>query len=477
MEAQHINDLIVQAPVAISFLRGHELIIESANEHMLELWRRQHDIIGQPLAVAMAGHDKQTYVKLLYDVYKSHHIHYGYETKVWLNRNDRDNLFYFDFVYKPVKDAANNVTGVMIIATEVTKQVVARQLLEDAEERLRLAIEATGIGTWDLDMEEDVIFTSPTLIEMMGLDPEEKVTRQQMYDIVHPDDKLIVSRALEEAIKTGIYLYEARIIWPDGSVHWVKTRGKVIYNEQHKPLRMLGTTNDITERKQDEIMKNDFIAMASHELKTPLTSLKAYIQLLLASAKKRSDTFYISALEKSERQINKMTRLIHGFLDLSKIESGRLRLNTQDFDINTLINEVIADSMPAAPGHNIVFNAGSPIYIKADKEKISQVLGNLINNAVKYSASGSTITLTAKTEVESLRVGIKDQGIGLKPKDQQKIFQRFFRVDDENTRGQSGFGIGLYLSAEIIKLHHGSIGVESEEGKGSEFYFLLPLQG
>lgn len=476
MEAQHINDLIMQAPVAISFFKGHELIIESANKHMLELWGRQYDIIGQPLAVAMAGYDKQAYVKLLHDVYKSHHIHYGYETKVWLNRNNRDNLFYFDFVYKPVKDAANNVTGVMVIATEVTKQVVARQLLEDAEERLRLAIEATGIGTWDLDIAEDVIFASPTLIEMLGLDPEEKVTRQQMYDIVHPEDKLIVSTAFDEAIKTGIYLYEARIIWPDGSLHWIRTSGKVIYDEQHKPLRMLGTTNDITERKQDEIMKNDFIAMASHELKTPLTSLKAYIQLLIANAKKTSDLFLISLLEKSERQINKMTRLIYGFLDLSKIESGRLRLNTQNFDINILINEVIADSMPAAPGHNIVFNAGLPIHVTADKEKISQVLGNLINNAVKYSANGSIITITAKTEGENLRVGIKDQGIGLKPKDQKKIFQRFFRVDDENARGQSGFGIGLYLSAEIIKLHHGSIGVESEEGGGSEFYFLLPLE-
>ncbi|MDN5287565.1 MAG: hypothetical protein JWR38_3839 [Mucilaginibacter sp.] len=472
---QRIHDLIVQAPVAISFLKGKKLIVESANPPILELWGKQNDIIGKPLALALPDADGLDYVQLLQGVYKSGHIHYRYETKVWLYRNGHHNLFYFDFVYQPVKDIADGVVGVMIVATEVTKQVVARQLLEDTEERLRLAMEATGIAIWDLDVVNNVIITSPRLAEIFGLDPEEKVTSEEFRDLVHQDDRHIILKAFDDAVKTGVYLYEVRITTGEGSIRWIRTSGKVIYDDQHKPLRMLGTTNDITEQKHDEIMKNDFITMASHELKTPLTSLKAYTQLLVTKAQKADDVFLINALEKSEKQINKMTRLIYGFLDLSKIEAGKLQLSVQTFDINALVTEVIADSMPAVQGHDIIFKAGRAIRIVADKEKIAQVIGNLINNALKYSARGTTITIAAKMQGENLKISVKDQGIGLKQKNQQKIFQRFYRVEDESTRGLSGFGIGLYLSAEIMKLHHGEIAVKSEEGKGAEFYILLPV--
>ena len=473
---QSVDDLLIQAPVAISFLKGNNLVIESANPNILELWGKQADIIGRPLALALDPSNQLPYVKPVQDVYKSGHIHFGYETPIRLNRNGHHNLFYFDFVYKPVKDRANNTVGVMVVATEVTKQVVARQLLEDAEERLRLAIEATGIANWDMDLLSNEVIASPRLSEIFGFDPDEKLTYPQLFGSIHPDDKHLVNMALEEAMKSSIYLSETRIVWANGSIHWIRTTGKVLYDEHHKPLRMLGTTIDITKRKQEEIMKNDFIAMASHELKTPLTSLKAYTQLLVSKAKKAGDDFFINALEKSENQVNKMTRLIHGFLDMSKIESGKLQLNTQTFDMNELVAEMIADKMLIAPDHVLSFKNEQAIPVNADKEKIAQVIGNFISNAVKYSPKGSAITITTQKVGENVRVSVNDEGMGLKAKDQQNVFQRFYRVEDENTRGLSGFGIGLYLSAEIIRLHQGKIAVESEEGKGAEFYFLLPLQ-
>lgn len=473
---QYIDDLIIQAPVAISFLKGPDLIIEQANMHVLELWGKQADIIGRPLGLALEGEGACDYLKLVQMAYQSGHIHYGYETPIKLNRNEHVNLFYFDFVYQPVRDSGNHIAGVMVIATEVTKQVIARRLLEDAEERLRLAIEATGIGSWDLDLVTNDVIASPTLSVIFGLDPEDKLTHPELKDMIHPDDKAIVNDAYKKAIKTGVYLYEVRIIWTDGSVHWIRTTGKVLYDERHKPVRMLGTINDITKRKQEEIMKNDFIAMASHELKTPLTSLKAYTQLLVAKAKKADNEFFINALEKSENQINKMARLIYGFLDMSKIESGKLQLNTQTFDIDELLTEIMTDKLLIAPDHVLSYKSGQTIQVYADKEKIAQVIGNFISNAVKYSPKGSIITISAKKLGENLWVSVKDEGIGLKLRDQQNVFQRFYRVEDEHTRGLSGFGIGLYLSAEIIRLHHGKIAVESEEGKGAEFYFLLPLR-
>jgi two-component system, OmpR family, sensor histidine kinase VicK len=173
--------------------------------------------------------------------------------------------------------------------------------------------------------------------------------------------------------------------------------------------------------------------------------------------------------------VNKMTSLIYGFLDLSKIEAGKLKLNLSRFDINTIIDEVIAESSPIAPAHTIMFNKGEPLTVKADAEKVSQVLVNFISNAVKYSPKHSTIKVAAVKQGTSVKVMVIDEGIGIDVKHQQHIFERFYRVDNPETKGFSGFGIGLYLSAEIIKLHKGFIGVESDGHKGSAFYFILPL--
>ena len=139
----------------------------------------------------------------------------------------------------------------------------------------------------------------------------------------------IVLKAYYEAVKTGKYLYEVRICWPDGSPHWIRTQGIVTYDDKGQPSSILGAMLDITESKRDEIRKNDFIAMASHELKTPLTSLKAYIQLLSKKLGGSGDTFVDNALSKAGYQVNRMTDLIHGFLDLSKLEPGKLKLKTE----------------------------------------------------------------------------------------------------------------------------------------------------
>jgi PAS domain S-box-containing protein len=607
LSGQSFHNLMAQAPVALSVLRGCDLIIESANSIMLEVWGKQSDIINRPLIEGLPELAGQPFVALLQSVYTNGNSYYGNETKVALVRNGKTETCYFDFVYKPLTQDGT-VTGVMVVATEVTGQVQARRKLQDAEERLRLATESTGLATWDLDLQNKTIIYSPRLAEIFGYSRDAVLQHSHLRDIVHPNDLHIVLKAFDKAIETGVYYYEARVLWADGSIHWIRTtgkifydenkvplrmlgtliditdqhniidrlkereeslrmaanaaelgtfdmevasrisvwnkrhrelfgvlgdepvdynevfwaamhpddkqkinkaidfafnkklsngdydveyrtigiedgklrwiraKGKVLFNEQDEPVRLIGAVLDITESKQNEIRKNDFIAMASHELKTPLTSVKAYIQLLLAKAKNNGDGFMINALEKSENQIKKMTNLIYGFLDLSKLESGRLRLNADVFDIGKLIEEVAADSRPISQGHHIIYHEKEPVIIKADREKIGQVISNLINNAVKYSPKNMDVTITLSQTEDNIKVAVTDNGIGVKLKDQDKIFQRFYRVEDESTKGFSGFGIGLYLSAEIIHLHNGTIGVDSNDSKGSTFYFTLPHQ-
>jgi two-component system sensor histidine kinase VicK len=398
-----------------------------------------------------------------FDVYDP--IAKNYEIKYWSCSNT------------PILDESNKVAYILNTVVDITGEVKAKEGAIESEHRLRLATEAAALAIWDLNLLDLSFIYSPRLSEILGHSPESGITLSEIRNQVNADDmQNIVLKAFHESLITGKYLYEVRIYWPDGSLHWVKTQGVVLQDEKRQPVRLLGTILDITETKRDEIRKNDFIAMASHELKTPLTSIKAYIQLLAQKMASSNDNVIINMLSKANQQVNKMTDLIHGFLDLSKLEPGKLQLKMQDFDINQVINDTIIETKTTSTGHIVKFEEQGPIIIKADKEKIEQVVNNFLSNAIKYSDKGSKILVSVKKTDGDLQVAVADEGIGIKAKEQGKIFQRFYRVENTRMKNISGFGIGLYLSSEIIQRHKGKIWVESKEGEGSTFYFSLPLQ-
>ncbi len=340
----------------------------------------------------------------------------------------------------------------------------------------RLATEATGLATWDLNLVDQSFVYSPRMAEIFGHKADDILSLAAFRSQITADDTdNIIRPSFRQALLTGNYMYEVKITRPDESIRWIKTQGVIIFDASHKPVRMLGTILDITESKRDEIRKNDFIAMASHELKTPLTSLKAYIQLLEKKITKEGDPFINNALVKAGNQVNKMSDLVYGFLDLSRLESGKLQVKMQPFDVNELITEIITETLPVSYNHQIVFNPGKPIIINADSERIGQVVGNFLSNAIKYSPKESIITVSSRVLDNNVQVSVSDTGIGIRPKDQEKLFQRFYRVENENIKTISGFGIGLYLASEIIQRHKGKIWVESKEGEGSTFSFSLPL--
>ncbi|MEO6630943.1 MAG: PAS domain-containing sensor histidine kinase, partial [Mucilaginibacter sp.] len=343
------------------------------------------------------------------------------------------------------------------------------------ENRLLMATEAAAMATWDLGLREQTFVCSPRMNEIFGHGPDVELTHLELRQQVDADDlKNIVVPAYHKALETGNYVYEVRIYLPDGTLHWIKTQGIVVYDDKKEPVRMLGTVIDITDSKRDEIRKNDFIAMASHELKTPLTSIKAYIQILTKRLTPADDSFVNSTLWKAGNQVAKMTDLIHSFLDLSRLESGKLQLRMSVFDMNLLVEDTIAETKLLSSGYQIEFEPNSQLFVNADIEKMGQVIGNFLNNALKYSDKGNAITVTCTNEDNNVKVLVTDRGIGIKAKDQEKLFQRFYRVESDKMKNISGFGIGLYLASEIIQRHKGTIGVESEEGRGATFFFTLP---
>jgi len=376
----------------------------------------------------------------------------------------------------PIRCSEGKIAYILNTVVDITGEVKAKEAAIESENRLLMAAEATGLAFWVLDINQVDFTFSPQLISIFGHPPDTEVSLSFIRNQVHPDDmQNIVLQAYNQALVTGQYEYEVRIFWPDDSLHWIQTRGMVLFNDKNQPEKMVGTIVDITESKRDEIRKNDFIAMASHELKTPLTSLKAYIQLLEVKLSASPDPFVGSSLTKALNQVNKMTALIHGFLDLSRLEPGKLQLKKTVFDVNKLVQDVIAESRIIAGTHSLKFSANGDTRVNADREKISQVISNFISNAIKYSPKGSTVTLATEINDDYVNISVTDEGIGIKPKDQEKIFQRFYRVEEEDMKHVAGFGIGLYLSSEIIHRHKGKIDVKSEEGKGSTFSFTLPL--
>jgi len=286
-----------------------------------------------------------------------------------------------------------------------------------------------------------------------------------------------VTDAIEANISKGI---KCDIEYPlrgfhDGKIRWVRANGDLSLDQEGKPTYFTGVVHDITVHKQDELRKNDFIAMVSHELKTPLTSMQGYVQLLALRAKNDEDTFSMSKLEKVHSQVKKMTTLINGFLNTSSFEAGKIYLNEQRFEINDLLNEVVEEVTLITANHNFVVMPSPKVSVKADRDKIGQVINNFLTNAVKYSPKGKNIDISCKESNGNIQVSVKDQGIGIKPQDQEKLFDRYYRIESVQNQTISGFGLGLYLSAEIIHRHKGKVWVESEMGKGSTFYFSLPL--
>jgi two-component system, chemotaxis family, CheB/CheR fusion protein len=239
---------------------------------------------------------------------------------------------------------------------------------------------------------------------------------------------------------------------------------------------MIGIVINITERKRLENQKEEFIGIASHELRTPVTSIKSYTQLLEEMLKVNKDTEGLEIIEKLDRQIDRLAHLIADLLDITRIGEGQLLLNPETFDINVLIHEITELIQHTTVNHVIEQDLQSLPRVRADRERIGQVLINIINNATKYSPEGERIIISTTLSNDMIRVSIRDFGIGMTNETRLRIFERFYRARDNSSKTYPGLGLGLFIASDIIKKHGGEIGVESEMNQGTLVYFTLPVQ-
>ena len=342
---------------------------------------------------------------------------------------------------------------------------------------LRFSIEAANVGTWYFNIETQAFVPSRSMKRLFGYALNEEMNYQNILQQIGEEYRTKVIAAASGTLYKGANF---SVEFPatgfhDQKVRWLRAIGKLDHNAEGKLSHFSGVVIEITEQKQDEIRKNDFIAMVSHELKTPLTSLKGYMQLLTSKAKKSADMFTINALERGNTQITKMTAMINGFLNVSRLESGKIYLEKAPFVLEEMMQDIIEEINITTHSHEVVMLPGDKCTLNADADKIGQVVNNFLTNAVKYSPAGSRIEVAVKTSANNVTISVKDQGMGINPADLDKIFDRFYRVQNQHAQNISGFGIGLYLCAEIVYRHDGRIWVESEIGKGSAFHFSIPF--
>lgn len=284
-------------------------------------------------------------------------------------------------------------------------------------------------------------------------------------------------RELEKALKTGRAIDENWAVKKDGSTFWASGITSPLFDE-HGDLRGLSKiVRDVTRQKEAEQSKNEFIGIVSHELKTPVTSVKAFIQVMQARFAKEGNQQSANLLSKMDAQVNRVTTIIGDLVDATKIEGGRLQFHEEFFAFDEVVSVTLEDVQRTALKHTIILNGKTGKTVFGDRNRIGQVITNLLTNSIKYSPSADKILVKTSSDKMQVKLCIQDFGIGIPKESQGKIFERFYRVEGKKTETFAGLGIGLYVASEIIKRQGGKIWVESEVGKGSTFCFSLPLKG
>jgi len=358
-------------------------------------------------------------------------------------------------------------TGVIV---DVTERKAAELALKESGELFRFLADAIPHKIWTSDPEGRATYYNQGWYDYAGIAGFEAL-REQIWDMLHPDDRAIAAVAWPEAMKRGEDVaVEHRLRRHDGEYRWHLSRYSAHKDAGGQIQLWVGTSTDIHEQKENEQRKDEFLSIASHELKTPLTSIKAFNQLMKRVPTEAPLTGFI---DKSAEHIYRLERLISDLLDVTKINAGKMNYALESFLFSQLLRDSIANMQYNAT-HELILQSAPDINFTGDRLRLEQVMNNFLTNAAKYSPDGTRILVNGKQQDDSIMVSVQDFGIGIAPENLDKLFDRYYRVDNTAMRFE-GLGLGLFISSEILKRHQGSFWIESELGKGSTFYFRLPL--
>ncbi len=390
---------------------------------------------------------------------------------------EKKNFGVMQFVSTESKKRFSNFD--LYVAEEIGRQIALSiqnaQLIEESqrkEKQFRALYNSNIIGVKYTLFDGKILEANDAFLNMLGYTKKDIEKGNIRWNKLSPPEYQVqIDDSLRQLKENGFVTpWERAYITRDGrTVPAIVC--SVLLNK--KTTETLTLVLDITERKKLEERKDEFIGITSHELKTPLTSIKGYVQILERITKDLGDEQMNLYIQKTNTYINKLNSLIVDLLDVSKVQAGKLILNYSTFDFQDLLAESIEGVQETTPSHKITVDNHNHFKWTADENRVGQVLINLLTNAIKYSPRSKKVTIHLENKKDQVVVGIQDYGIGISQNEISKIFERFYRVESVSKRF-SGLGIGLYISYDIVKRHGGKMWVESELGKGSTFFFSLP---
>lgn len=469
------EDLIKKSDYCIAIYRSEDLYVELANEPMLKTWGKDASVVGMKLEDALPELEGQPFIGILKDIFKTGKTYTATEDQVNLFVDGKLQTFYYNFSYKPLKNSSGEVYAIYNTAINVTDQIIAGKKIQESEKKYKDLADSMPQFVWTCDKNGKITYMNESWYKYMGFNKDEDAN-EQIRKIIKPEVYPNILRIWEESVHSGKpFEVEYEFLDPQNPevYRWFLGRAVANYDENGEINRWIGTFTDIDDFKQLQTQKDNFLGIASHELKTPLTSLKLYTQFIELNLNKQGDSKNAEVAKRMNYQIDKLTELINDLLDVTKIQNGKIQLNESDFDFDQLVEEVVAEQQMTAR-HKILFNKHHIGNITADRHRISQVISNLISNAIKYSPDADEILISTELIDNTIKFSVKDFGIGIPSDKQLKVFEQYYRVSGTKEHTFPGLGLGLYISSEIIKRSGGKIYVNSIEGNGSDFCFEIP---
>lgn len=475
-QANMVSELFMTAPGFVCTMTGPDHVFELINEKY-QLFFGNRLLKGKPIMVALPELEGQGFDRILDNVYNTGETYVGIDSPVMLARGENlpAELHYFNFSYQPMYDENNRIYSILMFGYEVTEQMMAKKQIEESEVHFRLMADLIPAKITNAGADGGVTWYNKAWMDFTGMSFED-FRDFGYYSILHPDELEEFKRRFNSAVEKGSDLeMEMRFLNTEGEYIWNMNRASPVKDENGNIKMWIGVTSEIQKMKEEEKLKDDFLAMASHELKTPVTTIKAYGQIAEMMLQESGDKETLAVVSRMGTQVNKLTTLIGELLDFTKIKEGKLAYKEGFFDFNDFVKGVLQDMRHTSVTHTISYTDSIIARVFGDQEKLSQVVANLISNAIKYSPDAEKIIVTTKIISEGVELCVQDFGIGIVEEEKDRVFDKFYRGSGKIHSTFPGMGIGLHICAEIIKRHGGKVWIKRSNNNGSVFCMWIPF--
>jgi PAS domain S-box-containing protein len=484
-----LEAMVMNTPIAMTILKGQNLVVEIANNPMLKVWRRTLDqVIGRGLVDIFPELKGQPNPGRMRKVMQNGKRFTLPETEVILGTVDgKLKKHYASFSYDPIVEQDGTIQSILVTVIDITHEVSNRHELEHSREkllvatedlaeanlRLNMAMEASSLGMAEANFTTGQMISTEQFKRNYGRSADEEFTYAQLFECMLPEYREEVAGKVKAAVENfTIYEAEYEIQWPDGTRHWISAHGIPRY-EDGIADRIVGVSRLITEQKNAEQQKDDFLSVASHELKTPITVLQGNLQLLQRIKDQPGHQMLPKLIESANKGMEKISVLVDDLLNIKRFTTSKLDLAKKTFNVKELLRNA-SPAVLAGNEYDFRIEGDPELMLVADEHRIEQVVINFINNAVKYAPQSKIILVQFVRQKDEVKISVTDRGPGIPAEQIPKLFTRYWRADHGGSN-YTGLGIGLYICAEIIERHGGRIGAESEIGKGSTFWFTVPI--